>query len=182
MEIILLRHGKPELNLKGRLNAKEIKQLVVAYNQSGIQDSPSETLIKRFNKHYVVCSDLARSVQSAKRLGFKQIHLSDALFKESGIPHFDQSFFKLPAMIWFTLLRIMWLFGFKKNGESFIQAKLRAKQAADKLIALAEKNEKVILVGHGLMNRLIAKQLRLRHWQGPASPGKKYWEYGVYIR
>jgi len=40
----------------------------------------------------------------------------------------------------------------------------------------------VILVGHGLMNRLIAKQLRYKHWQGPASPGKKYWKYGVYIR
>ena len=60
MEIILLRHGKPELDLKGRLNAREIKQLVVAYNQSGIQDSPPETLIKRFNGHHVVCSDLAR--------------------------------------------------------------------------------------------------------------------------
>ena len=182
MEIILIRHGSPELELKGRLNAKEIKQLVVTYNQSGIQDSPPELLIKRFNEHYVVCSDLERSIQSAKRFEFKQIHLSDALFKESGIPHFDQSFFKLPAMSWFTLLRIMWLFGFKKNGESFTQTKFRAKQAANKLIALAEKNEKVILVGHGLMNRLIAKQLRLKHWQGPASPGRKYWEYGVYIR
>lgn len=182
MEIILLRHGKPELDLKGRLNASEIKQLVIAYEQSGIQDHPPETLRKCFNGHHIVCSDLARSVQSAKRLGFKQIHLSDALFKESGMPHFDQSFFKLPAMIWFTLLRIMWLFGFKKNGESFVQAKLRAKKATNKLIVLAEKNKKVILVGHGLMNRLIAKQLRLRHWQGPASPGKKYWEYGVYIR
>jgi len=127
MEIILLRHGKPELDLKGRLNASEIKQLVVAYTQSGIQDSPSETLIKRFNEHHVVCSDLERSIQSAKRFGFKQIHLSDALFKETDIPHFDQSFFKLPTMGWFTLLRIMWLFGFKKNGESFIQAKLHAK-------------------------------------------------------
>ena len=98
------------------------------------------------------------------------------------MPHFDRSFLTLPAMGWFVLLRIMWLFGFRKNGESFTQAKFRAKQAANKLIALAEKNDKVILVGHGLMNRLIAKQLRLKGWQGPVSPGKKYWEYGVYIR
>jgi len=174
MEIILLRHGKPELELKGRLNASEIKQLIVAYNKSGIQDSPSKILIKRFNKHHVICSDLNRSIQSAKKLGFKQIHLTDVLFKEVDMPHFDQSFFKLPTIIWFTLLRTMCLFGFKKNGESFNQAKIRAKQAANKLIALAEKNEKVLLVGHGLMNRLIAKQLRLRHWQGPVSPGKKY--------
>ena len=83
MEIILLRHGKPELNLKGRLNASQIKQLVVVYNQSGIQDSPSETLIKSFNEHYVVCSDLERFIQSAKKFEFKQIHLSDALYKST---------------------------------------------------------------------------------------------------
>ena len=74
----------------------------------------------------------------------------------------------------------MWLFGFNKNGESFTKAKTRAKEAACQLIALAEENEKVILIGHGVMNRLIARQLRLCKWQGPSSPGRKYWEYGIY--
>ena len=83
MEIILLRHGKPELDLKGRLNASEIKQLIVAYNQSGVQDHPSETLIKRFNKHHVVCSNLNRSIQSAKRLGFKKAILSTPISRYS---------------------------------------------------------------------------------------------------
>lgn len=93
MEIILLRHGKPELELKGRLKASELKQLAVAYAQSGIQDFPPEPLKERFSSHYVVCSDLERSIHSAKRLGINQIHLSDALFIEANIPHFDQSFF-----------------------------------------------------------------------------------------
>ena len=88
MEIVLLRHGKPELELKGRLNASEVKQLVVAYSLSGIQDSPPETLTKYFNDYYVVCSGLERSIQSAKKLGFKQIHLSDDLFKKTEIQNF----------------------------------------------------------------------------------------------
>ena len=180
MEIVLLRHGKPELELKGILNASEIKQLVVSYAQSGIQDSPPETLTKCFNDYYVVCSDLERSIHSAKKLEFKQFHCSDAIFKEADLPHFDQSLIKLPVTVWLTILRIMCLFGFKKNGESFSQAKSRAKHAANKLIALSDTNEKVILVGHGLMNRLIAKQLILNNWQGPTSPGKKYWEFGLY--
>jgi broad specificity phosphatase PhoE len=182
VEIILLRHGKPELDLKGRFNASEIKQLVIAYAQSGIQDIPPQALIEQFKEHYVVCSDLERSIQSAKKLGFKQIHLSDMLFKETDIPHFDQSFFKLPVMVWLTLLRILWLFGFKKNGESFIQAKNRAKRAAKELMALAETNKKVILVGHGLMNRLIAKQLCRYDWQGLTSAGKNYWQFGLYTK
>lgn len=180
MEIILLRHGKPDVELKGNLNAAEIKQLVSVYAQSGVQDSPPENLKDRFKAHYIVCSDLARSTQSAIKLGVNEIHLSDALFKETNVPHFDQGVIKIPVKAWLIVLRVMWLIGFKKNGESFVSAKHRAKEATNKLIALAQENEKVILVGHGLMNRLIAKQLRLKNWQGPSSPGKKHWEFGIY--
>jgi broad specificity phosphatase PhoE len=180
MEIILLRHGKPDVELKGHLNASDIKQLTSAYAQSGVEDSPPEILKDRFNACYVVCSDLARSTQSAKKLGVNEIHLSDALFKETDVPHFDQGVIKMPVTVWLIVLRVMWLFGFKKNGESFSKAKNRAQDATNKLIALAQENEKVILVGHGLMNRLIAKQLRLKSWQGPPSPGKKHWEFGRY--
>ena len=67
-----------------------------------------------------------------------------------------------------------------KNGQSIKQAKNRAKYASKKLIELAEEHEKVILIGHGLMNRLIAKQLNYKNWKGPVSPGKRYWEFGIY--
>lgn len=182
MEIILLRHGKPDIELKGHFNASEIKRLTVAYAESSIQDFPPQELINSFNTCYVVCSDLTRSLHTAEKLGIKQIHLSDNLFAETDLPHFDNSIIKMPTVMWVTVLRIMWLFGFKKNGESFSQAKDRAKQASNKLIRLAEENEKVILVGHGLMNRLIAKQLKLNNWQGPSSPSNKYWQYSVYTR
>ena len=180
MEIILLRHGNPEVELKGYIYSNELKNLTLTYAESGVKDFPPETLKDRFNSHFVVCSNLERSIQSAKRLSFKQIHLSDVLFKESDIPYFDQSIIKLPVMTWLVILRIMWLFGFNKNGESIKQAKNRAKHASNKLIELAEKHERVILIGHGLMNRLIAKQLNYKNWKGPVSPGKRYWEFGIY--
>lgn len=180
MEIVLLRHGKPEIELKGHLNGTEIKQLVADYLQSGIKDSPHKSLKNRFNHYFIVCSDLTRSVQTAKKLDVDYIHLSDNLFAEIELPHFDQSKIRMPVTAWLILLRIMWLFGFKKNGESFSKAKVRAKEATNKLITLARENEKVILVGHGLMNRLIANQLRRHKWQGPISPGKNHWQYGRY--
>ena len=80
MEIILLRHGKPKIEVKGNCDAGEFKQLVVEYAQSGIQDIPPKNLNNHFKSHYVVCSDLERSLQSAKNLGFKQVHLTDKLF------------------------------------------------------------------------------------------------------
>lgn len=180
MNIILLRHGKPDVSLKGLLNAVEIKQLVAAYQLSTIQDAPPKYLYEQFNNYYVVCSDLPRSLKSANKIGFSQADYKDGLFSEADLPHFDQSKLRLPVTVWVIVLRVMWIFGFKKNGESFKQAKSRAQRAAIKLIALAEEHENIILVGHGLMNRLIAKQLSRLNWRGPVSPGKKYWQFGRY--
>jgi len=182
MEIVLLRHGKPDVDLAGNFNAAELKQLVVDYLESGIKDFAPAELKSQFHSHYVVCSNLERSKQSARNIGFDKISYSDVLFSETNIPHFDHSPFKLPVSIWIVVLRLFWLFGFSKNGESFTQAKFRARQAASKLIEIAEEHNNVILVGHGLMNRLIAHYLRQLGWRGSPSPGKKYWSYGKYTK
>lgn len=180
MEIILIRHGKPDVELKGLLAAQDFEQLANDYAASGIADDPPQDLNNRFDSHYVVCSHLNRSRQSAHKLGFTTIHISDELFTETNIPYFKKFIVSLPIPVWVVMLRLLWVMGFSRNGESFNQALKRAKQATNKLILLAKENKKVILVGHGLMNRLIARELRLNNWQGPKSPGKKYWEYGVY--
>ena len=180
MEIILLRHGKPTIELQGLIKSSDFKNLTAAYAKSGIKDAPVKDLKDHFNSHYIVCSDLARSIESAKKLELNEIHLVDQLFKETDIPYFELSFLKLPVTVWLIIFRVLWLFGFKQNGESFKAAKIRAKKAATKLIILAEENHKVLLVGHGLLNRLIAKQLRNNNWTGPTSPGKKHWEFGRY--
>ena len=61
-------------------------------------------------------------------------------------------------------------------------AKARAKQANRTLIELAETHQKVLVVGHGLFNHLLAKELRKSGWQGPRSLGKKHWEFGSYTK
>ena len=180
MEIVLLRHGKPKVDLKGYLSVKELKQLIENYALSGIQDTPDNKLKKIFSNHFVICSDLARSMESAKILGLNNIHLSDVLFKEADLPHFDNNFVILPVVSWVILLRVLWLFGFKKNGESYSEAKERSMCAAEKLIGLAEQNEKIIVVGHGLMNRLIGKQLQKKGWFESERAGKSYWEFRRY--
>lgn len=180
MEIILLRHGRPNVELSGYLNTKELKRLVYAYEKSGIQDLPSKKLKQSINNYYVVCSDLNRSIESAKKLNLNFIHLSDAIFRETDIPYFDNIRLTLPVKVWVILLRVMWLFGFSKNGESFFQAKNRSKKAAGKLISLAQKNEKMVVVGHGLINRLIGKELEKKGWQAQKREGKSYWELKKY--
>ena len=78
------------------------------------------------------------------------------------------------------MLRCLWVLGYSKNGESFSMAKERAKIATQRLIQLAKQFESVLLVGHGLTNYFIAKELLSHKWSGPSHPGKNYWSYGVY--
>ena len=180
MEIVLLRHGKPNVELKGYLSTKELKNLVSACEQSSIQDVPTEKLKTIFNDHYVICSDLPRSVDSAKKLNLKNIHVSNSLYRETDLPHFDKLYLKLPVMLWLIFLRMIWVFGFSKNAESFKQAKKRSKLAADEIIKLTRKNKKVIIVGHGLINHLIGKELQKRKWQVTERVGKRYWAFSSY--
>jgi len=181
MQITLLRHGKPTVELAGTARAKDLAAIAKAYDASGIVDlPPPETLAELRHANYVVCSDLPRSVESAHALGFGQLHVADSVFRESALPHFDSGSIALPITAWVTICRVLWLAGFSQNGENYTAAKARARQAAIRLIALAEAHDNVLLVGHGLMNYLIAQQLRANNWRGPAKPGKRFWEYGVY--
>lgn len=181
MKITLLRHGKPKFELKGKVRARELGSIARSYDLSGIADLPLDaTVLAVQGSQFVVCSHLPRSIESAKALGFSDIHLQDSLFSETSIPHFSRGSLYLPVSVWIVLLRVLWLFGFSKNGESFKQAKNRARLAADKLIELAEMHHAVLLVGHGFINHFIAKELKKRSWQMSSKLGSGYWEYGVF--
>ena len=99
MEIILLRHGKPNVELKGKIRAVDFKQLVTAYAYSGVEDPAPHGLKERFTSYYVVCSHLKRSIHSAKKLGCKEINLSDKLFAETDIPFYERSNIKMELLI-----------------------------------------------------------------------------------
>ncbi len=181
MQITLLRHGKPAFELNGTVQACELNKIAESYDLSGITGAPpnkTQHLSKTHN--IVVCSNLPRSLQSAKALGVTKIHSTTPVFRETSIPYFSNGSLKLPVSVWIIVLRSLWYFGFSKNGESLIAAKTRAKHAAQELIQLAKQHESVLLVGHGFMNYFIAKELQSNNWLGPKKPARHYWGYSVY--
>ena len=181
MEIMLIRHGKPAFELKGKFRANEIHNIVQHYNASGIIDTPSATTMKLASGYNtVICSDLKRALHSAQALGFNDVYLSDTLFREVAIPYFKQGAIKLPLEVWVVFLRGLSIFGFSENGESLSMAKQRAKWAAAKLIDIAHYHNNIMFVGHGFINYLIVKELLSNDWTGPSKPGKNYWDYGIY--
>ena len=83
------------------------------------------------------------------------------------------------TIIW--LLRLLWLCGYAGRVESVQHARQRAQRAADKLIALSQQGT-VLLVGHGSMNKLIARQLRKRGWQAEKHASSRHWSSAIYHR
>jgi broad specificity phosphatase PhoE len=180
-EITLIRHGKPEFDLKGNARSREIKDIIRNYDLSGISEAPPVAAKeKAVTCKVAVCSDLYRSIESAKALGFKDIHKIDQVFREVATPHFGSGSFKMSVGAWAVLLRSMSVFGFSRNGESLSMAKKRAEVAASALIEISYIYESVLLVGHGFINYFIAKELLSRNWVDPKKPGGDYWEHGVY--
>ena len=181
MEITLIRHGKPKFELKGKARSREISEIIINYDLSGITgEPPTDAKEKALTCSVAVCSDFTRSIESARALGFKDIYLSGPVFREVAIPHFKSGSLSMPVNAWGALLRCMSLFGFSKNGESLSMAKKRAQVAATELIDIAHTHKSALLVGHGVINYFIAKELLSRNWSGPSRPGGSYWEYGVY--
>jgi len=181
MEITLIRHGEPEYQLSGRAKAEEISDVVKSYDLSGIRDGPSEEVMENVsNICTVVCSDLRRSIESAKALGFKEIHCSHSTFREVAIPQYATGEFTMSINNWGVFLRVISSFCFSRNGESLSMARRSAKAAASYLINSAQTDKSVILVRHGCINYFIAKELLKKKWVGPGNPGREYWDCGTY--
>ena len=181
MQITLLRHGKPNISFNGFLKGRYLKDFAESYQQSVIIDIPPEnTLNMAKQNNIIVCSSLARSINSAKALDESKILTASEVFQETKVPHCSSGSISLPIKAWIVIHRFAWLLGYSHNGESFSATKQRAKLAANELIRLANEYKSVLLVGHGLMNFFIARVLIANNWTGPFHPGSKHWSYGVY--
>lgn len=183
--IILLRHGKVDYPPISILSASSFSEWVAAYdsNKLDVSSKPSDDAMRiATNTNAVVCSELPRSLESAKVLGFEDITLCHSLFNEAGLPTANWNYPHLSVRIWVILFRLIWFFGYSDNCETYAEAKARASHASNKLIEIAEEHQSVIFIGHGIINRFIANELRKRGWSGPKIPSRKYWDFGIYNR
>ncbi len=183
MEIILLRHGKPVIPAVNKITPFALTYWIKAYNNAILspESKPSLATLTRISQcHAIVCSELPRSIESASVLNINNITLTDAQFNEAGLPHSNWRIIKLSPIIWVIIFRLLWLFGYSRNSESYKEAKQRAAGSAKTLIKLAKEHKSVLFIGHGIYNKLLAQELRNLGWSGPRNPGSKYWEYGIY--
>lgn len=182
MEIILMRHGRPDIANSGAIGSRDMPGWISRYNEadtgSDVPPSTSRQLAARAGT--VISSDLPRALSSLKALGYEPVQ-TDALYREAGLPAYGIGGLRLSPLVWSSMFRVLWLCGLSGNAETLHAAKARAATAAENLATLAGNTEgPVLLMGHGIMNRLIARRLLRQGWREIRKPDKGYWGAGVY--
>lgn len=183
MKIIVVRHGKVAPIATDWIPSDKLGHWIDTYNSHEIADNsrPSNELREiAQNSGAMVCSNLRRSIDSAAQLNEDRIILRSNLFSEAELPYANLGILKLSPKIWAVLFRLCWVLGYSNNTESRAQAQVRARDAASKLIQLAESHQDILFVGHGIFNRMIVKELLNSGWQGSRNPASTHWGYTVY--
>ena len=142
------------------------------YNAANVVGRERPSALKQLagTADLVVCSSLLRCVESRAHLQCECSVDPDPLFAEAHLPYPDWAFPMMPSRFWRLTFRTAWFLGFSSHTEPLNESRARARAAADKLIGLAQTHGNVLLVGHKIMNALIATELRRRGWKGPAMP------------
>ena len=180
MKIILMRHGKPRLTQTGRIAPVEMERWIEHYNFSNVEANgiPTTSLKLANAAACIVTSTTSRALSSVRALGHTA-SVADAVFCEAQLPFALWRFPRLSPYVWTAFFRLLWFFGYSRGSDSIQITKTRAKAAAQILVSLAGKCP-VLLVGHGIMNRLIAKELIALGWNGSTRQQSKYWSASIY--
>jgi len=180
-EIILLRHAKVDIKKDKKIYANQLDDFIKQYDNSDITLELSnyteiENLLNSTNIH--ICSKQKRSIQSLQL--FKKIpYRIDKIFNEATLNNTKRKLFKLSTNLWLIIFRILWLISFSNKTNSYKQTKIRAKKASQVLINLANEHKKIILIGHGIMNNLIQKELLKHNYILSKKSNNKNWDYSV---
>ena len=189
-EIILARHGTPDWDFETPIPGHGLGARLEGERDAGLRNlqrpPPSAELEQRIRgARCVIVSPLRRSIESARLLAPSVEPLIDDHFLEPALPCAIRSSWRLRPGLWTGLARSAWFCGWSSDEgadvESFRAARVRAGEAARVLICCAERHGSVALIGHGLMNILIAWRLRAAGWKGPRFPQPRHWAFGVYV-
>jgi broad specificity phosphatase PhoE len=183
--IVLARHGRPAWDFRTPIPGHALAEWLRGEGEAPLDPSsrPSAEL-ERLSREAkcLVASPLRRSRDSARLLAPTADPLIDPCFREAELGSTFRSGLRLRPEMWALLARVAWFCGRSAGVESFASARERASKAALVLKGHAEESGVVVLVGHGLMNFLIARRLRAAGWRGPWLPSSEHWTFGVYER
>lgn len=185
MRIILIRHGRPAWDFRTPICGYAFGEWRRGEDAAPLDphsrpDLALEQLIR--SAACVFASPLRRSRESAVLLAPRAAAVIAAEFREADLPFAFRSGLRLRPELWGLLARSAWFCGWSTGVDSLSVVRERAANAATLLRERAARDDTVALVGHGMMNILIARELRTTGWRGPRMPSRRHWGFGIYER
>jgi broad specificity phosphatase PhoE len=183
-QIILVRHGRPAAANATPISGREVGQWVIHYNGLGIdRGCPPPLALSRLvaSAGCVMASDLRRARESAEWLCSQTPLRIDSELREAVLPDALPSSLRMHPGVWVVLARIGWWLDWCASEESVDATRQRAGRTADRLCALAREHESIVVVGHGMFNRFVARELVARRWRGPAIMPGAYWSAAPFV-
>lgn len=178
-QIILIRHGQPDLPKIIWAQRKDAQRYALDYDKVGVLPLDAMRLsLENINIKHVFSSPTPRALHTARLLVGERIQIiTDSRFRE-----FERKIFWfpginvfLPLRFWFTFSRILWLLGFNSKGiESRVKAYIRAQENATFLINEAKQFGNALLVAHGFHNKVVIDALKKQNWSVVLKGGKGY--------
>lgn len=175
MKIVLVRHGPPAFKTQWLKPTSGAKSALDSYAASRVTTHvPSCMQELRTLTDRCVTSQLARAIDSAKMSGFKEV-IESEMFNESELPYPNRLLIPLPWSVFLLVYRVLWFFGYRNNCAGKLLDQERARKGSVYLHELAIEHGVIVLVGHGIMNRLLCFELRNSGWQIDKKSGSGYW-------
>ena len=170
-EIVIYRHWEVLQETAGFIRSDQITKAADQYDRARIRGGMSnETGLE---PDLVITSHSKRSIDTARQL-FGRVDIEDAAFREAELP----DLVSLPLMLlphhWFVVARVCWFLGASRNCENAREFRARAHRCAIRLDDLARQHDRIAIVGHGVMNRYLARELRALGYSGRAKPDSSY--------
>ena len=184
MLIALARHGRPISPTTTPISGRELGEWVRRYNELGVVRSvapPASLRQLAAQSACVLASDMRRSVESAAWLVPPREVRIDAGLREAGLPETIELPIRMSPRAWVAIARALWWLNLCAAPETIGAARRRAVKMTDRLCVLAGEHEAVLVIGHGIFNRFIARELLKRGWRGPRLFRLDHWEAARYV-
>lgn len=181
--ITLIRHGKPTSTPQGWIGGNELPSVITRCQSARIaKDSfpPEDVQALVQSSKLVFTSDLPRAMHSAQILEPNILPIKDPIFREVDIQFEYPINIRLPFPMWLCLDRLLLRLGYSPNAKFQDNKKERIRKAADLLEQQSHEAGPVVLVGHGITNLFIARELKKRGWCGPQMPKMEHWGCTTY--
>ncbi len=178
--IILVRHGKPALSRKVRLNWQEYRAWWDKYDDGGLADKqriPKKVQAYANEADVLISSPLRRAVETARLLRGREPDLTDKGLVEAALPPPHLGRLKFRPKTWGTFARVVWFVGWSDGMESHSAARVRANTMAETLADHASGGKLILVTAHGWYNRMLKGSLMKQGWKCVSQNGDLHWSH-----